>query len=286
MNDRDWQILQAVHDTRNVTRAAERLYTSQPALSYRLKRLEAYFGIKLFERDGRTLVFTQEGEHLVRHAQRMLREDTRIREDLARMQRHPHGEIRIGVSSNYAAYRLPRLLAAFQQRHAGASFSLVSGLSQDIFAQLQRDEIHLALVRDSFNWKERRLIVDEDPFYLFSRDAIDFDDLPRLPRIVLDSSAYNSRLLADWWNARYVEPPRVAMTVDKIEICMAMVRHGLGYAIVSSIALDDDDRLHRYPITHPDGQQITNKTWLLYRTQSERLPLLEQLIAMLKQRTV
>ncbi|OLO08367.1 hypothetical protein BTW08_07470 [Salinicola sp. MH3R3-1] len=284
MNERDWHILLTVFETRSVTGAAEKLFTSQPALSYRLKRLEERFDVRLFERDGRKLNFTQEGEHLVDHARRMLREDLRMREELTRMQQHPHGEIRLGVSSNYAAYRLPPLLAAFQARHGGASFSLTSGLSHELFVQLQHEEIHLALVRDSFNWKERKFVVDEDPFYVFSREAINFDDLPRLPQIALDTSTFQNRLVADWWNARFSEPPRVAMSVDKIEACMAMVRHGLGYTIVSSIALQETDRLFRYPIVQADGQQLTNKTWLLYRKQSERLPLVEKLIDMLKRR--
>lgn len=49
MNEKDWLILRAVYQHKNITRAAEQLYTSQPALSYRLRQIERKLAIRLFE---------------------------------------------------------------------------------------------------------------------------------------------------------------------------------------------------------------------------------------------
>ncbi|CAH0248026.1 HTH-type transcriptional regulator HdfR [Rahnella aquatilis] len=47
MNEKDWLILRAVYQHKNITRAAEQLYTSQPALSYRLRQIESKLAIRL-----------------------------------------------------------------------------------------------------------------------------------------------------------------------------------------------------------------------------------------------
>lgn len=61
MNEKDWLILRAVYQHKNITRAAEQLYTSQPALSYRLRQIERKLAIRLFEEGQKGLVFSAQG---------------------------------------------------------------------------------------------------------------------------------------------------------------------------------------------------------------------------------
>lgn len=48
MDEKDWRLLKVLHEEKNITKAAEKLFVSQPALSYRLKQLEEEFDMKLF----------------------------------------------------------------------------------------------------------------------------------------------------------------------------------------------------------------------------------------------
>ncbi|TKI04603.1 LysR family transcriptional regulator [Martelella alba] len=272
MNEKDWLIVRTVWLKKNITRAAEQLYTSQPALSYRLRQIERKLGIRLFEESARGLVFSAQGRYLAQRAESMLNDYQSLKQTLLNMDKPQRGELKIGVSSNYAAYRLPDKLALFSQRHPGISINLVSGYSEDMFQRLQRETVHLAIVKDHFGWREGKLLVDEDNYYLVSRQPLDLARLPYLPQIRISHGPHIAQLLERWWNANYSRPPNVAMTVDKLEVCLAMVTHGLGYAIVSSyLALDE--RLSCIPLDF-EGQPVKNRTWLLYRHAGADAPVI------------
>ncbi|NDL65198.1 LysR family transcriptional regulator [Acerihabitans arboris] len=279
MNEKDWLIIRAVYHHKNITRAAEQLYTSQPALSYRLKQIERKLAIQLFDENSKGLAFSAQGEFLASHADKVLRDMQQLKINLHSLDEQQQGEIRIGVSSNYAAYRLPALLARFRQQYPGVSINLISGYSEEIFQRLQRDDIHLALVKDDFNWKEGKQLVDEDYYYLVSQHEINFGLLPHLPQIKINHGPHITQLIERWWNANFSLAPRIAMTVDKLEVCLAMVNQGLGYAIISSY-LPLPDALYRLPIS-VDGQAVTNKTWLLHRHACEASPMTQPFIQML-----
>jgi len=148
MNEKDWLIIYTVWQHQNITRAAQQLYTSQPALSYRLKQIERKLGIALFEESGRQMTFSAQGRYLAQHAARVLNDSLQLRQTLQSLSQPRQGELRIGVTSNFAAYRLPDILASFSEIHSGIRVNLVSGLSEEMYQKLQREEIHVALVKD------------------------------------------------------------------------------------------------------------------------------------------
>ena len=69
MNDLDWKILLELYKTKNITKAANRLYMTQPALTKRLKQIEAQFQVKIVMRTTKGVEFTEEGEYLSQKAQ-------------------------------------------------------------------------------------------------------------------------------------------------------------------------------------------------------------------------
>ncbi|WP_158785241.1 LysR family transcriptional regulator [Pantoea sp. BAV 3049] len=266
MNEKDWLIIRTVWQYKNITRAAEQLFTSQPALSYRLKQIERKLSIQLFEESGRGLTFSAQGRYLAQHAETVLDELHLLKTTLQSLNGPQQGKLRIGVSSNFAAYRLPDLLAEFSQQHPGININLVSGLSEEMYLKLQRGDVHLALVKDDYGWKEGKRLIDEDNYYLISRQPIDLALLPHLPQIKINHGGHITRLIERWWNANYSLAPRVAMSVDKLEVCLAMVERGMGYAIVSSYQ-PLAESLFRTPIV-VGNEPVKSRTWLLYRHAS------------------
>lgn len=266
MNEKDWLIIRTVWQYKNITRAAEALFTSQPALSYRLRQIERKLAVRLFEEGGRGLTFSAQGRYLAQHAQTVLDELQLLRSTLQSLNGPQQGELRIGVSSNFAAYRLPELLAGFSQQHPGININLVSGLSEEMFLKLQRGDVHLAITKDDYGWKEGKKLIDEDDYYLISRQPLDLALLPYLPQIKINHGGHITTLIERWWNASYSLAPRVVMSVDKLEVCLAMVERGLGYAIVSSYQ-PLAPTLFRTPVA-VSGEPVKSRTWLLYRHAS------------------
>lgn len=266
MNEKDWLIIHTIWQHQNITRAAEQLYTSQPALSYRLKQIERKLGITLFEESGRKMTFSAQGRYLAQHASKVLKDAQQLRQTLESLSQPRQGELRVGVTSNYAAYRLPAILAHFSEVHSSIRVNLVSGLSEEMYQQLQREEVHVALVKDDYHWRNGKRLVDVDDYWLVSRQPLDLRLLPQLPQIRINHGGHVTHLIERWWHANYALPPRVAMQVDKLEVCLAMVERGLGYAIVSSYQ-PLAAHLHRQPI-HVSGEALKSRTWLLYHHDS------------------
>ncbi|MBV4369144.1 LysR family transcriptional regulator [Erwinia phyllosphaerae] len=266
MNEKDWLIIRTVWQYKNITRAAEQLFTSQPALSYRLKQIERKLSVQLFEENGRGLAFSAQGRYLAQHAETVLAELQLLKTTLQNLNGPQQGELRIGVSSNFAAYCLPDLLHQFSQQHPGISVRLVSGLSEEMYIRLQRGDVHLALVKDDYGWKEGKRLVNEDNYYLISRQPLDLAQLPHLPQIKINHGGHITRLIERWWNASYSTAPHITMNVDKLEVCLAMVERGMGYAIVSSYQ-PLAESLFRVPLFVGD-EPVKSRTWLLYRHAS------------------
>ena len=77
----------SLYEEKNISRAAERLYISQPALTYRLKNLEKEFGTTLFYKVKGGIEFTPEGVHLVEYAEEMLKKLQKTKDNMLNMNR-------------------------------------------------------------------------------------------------------------------------------------------------------------------------------------------------------
>lgn len=200
--------------------------------------------------------------------------------NLHSLDQEQQGEISLGVSSNYAAYRLPPLLSQFRQTHPGIRVNLMSGFSEEIIQKLLRGEIDMALVKDDFNWKEGKHLIEEDDYVLINSQDFDFALLPHMPQIKIHHGPHVTQLIERWWNANFSHAPTITMEVDKLEVCMAMVEHGLGYAIVATY-LPLPEHFYRRPI-NVDGATVKNRTWLLHRHNLNATPYMQAFIHLLQ----
>src|SRR5690625_4439612 len=106
MKHQDWEMLDILFATENITKAAESLCVSQPALTARRRKLENYYGIPLILRKQRGITVTPEGEALALHARKMLKEQIKIEEELDNLKTEVSGTLRIGASNFIALNKM------------------------------------------------------------------------------------------------------------------------------------------------------------------------------------
>ena len=136
----------AVADSGSVTAAAGRLYRTQGAVSLQVKRLEESLGQPLFERQARGVVLTPRGEQLVPYARRVV---ALLEEAAVALREKPLvGPVRVGIPDEYSGTVLPRVLAAFDERHEGVQVSVRVDHSTALMAALEADEIDLGVMYD------------------------------------------------------------------------------------------------------------------------------------------
>ncbi|AJY75063.1 LysR family transcriptional regulator [Paenibacillus beijingensis] len=283
MEEKDWLILKTVYQKKNITKAAEQLYISQPALTYRIQQLEKEFGAKIVSRGKTGVEFTPQGECLVNYAEQMLHELRKTKERILNMNDQVVGTLRLGVSGSYARYYLPTLLKSFVSQHNGVEINVRTGWSSQVLSHVQKEEVHIGILRGSHSWSEQSLPLTREPLCLIAKEPIDLNALPSLPKI--NYVINDPRLRQDiekWWLERFSSPPLITMEVDSIETCVELVSNGLGYGIVPSISLQNHKSLFVQNLQTKDGGQIIRETLLVYRNTSLELSVVKAFVDFIK----
>lgn len=127
-----------------VSKAAERLHVAQPALSRQIANLEDEFGLKLFDRVGRRLVLTSEGEQLLNDCRGLLNYARAVGEQAQVLRRGDVGVLRVSASPHLIEGIFPDFLHRYAARYPNVQVRLVDAVGPQMFAMLERGEIHLA----------------------------------------------------------------------------------------------------------------------------------------------
>ncbi len=136
----------AIAQEGNLTKAAERVFTSAPAVSAQLKALEDELGVKLFERTPRGMELTEAGRRLLEEARRTLDSATRIRAAAEQLRGAAQGVVRFGTVVDPVALRLGDVLVKLAERHPQVSLHLQQGLSFQTLEAVKRGELDCAYV--------------------------------------------------------------------------------------------------------------------------------------------
>lgn len=107
MEERDWRILQELYKHRNITKTAQILFMSQPALTARIQQIEKEFEITIVQRGRRGVDFTPHGEYMAKAADEMLKRYQHIKDDLLKLDDQVTGTLRLGVGYFYQEQASP-----------------------------------------------------------------------------------------------------------------------------------------------------------------------------------
>ncbi|GCL71106.1 LysR family transcriptional regulator [Paenibacillus naphthalenovorans] len=275
MEDKDWLILETLHREQNITKTAEQLYISQPALTYRLQQLEKEFGIKIVNRGRRGIQFTAQGEYLVKYAREMLLELRKTKEYLWNLDSKVTGILRLGASSSIASYRLPSILKQFLEQYPDVEVRVVTDWSSELVHSVYKQNVHIGMIRGDYDWPDEKHLLLEESICVVSKKKIELSDLPNLPRINYKTDQSLRNTVDHWWKERFSQPPSIAMEVDKMETGKEMVLNGLGYAILPTIVLGEQEDLHKIKLTSKYGEPINRKSWMIYKKESLDLQLIK-----------
>ena len=158
MNLHYLRVFHEVAEAGSVTRAAERLRISQPAVSVQVKRLEAEVGLQLLRAEGRGVRLTEEGQTLAAYARRLFALEAEIEAQVENLREGRVGRLRIGATNLPANYLLPELAARFKRSQPGVSVQVQTGNSRTIFAKLLEYELDVALMAGGWDepgvWRE------------------------------------------------------------------------------------------------------------------------------------
>lgn len=232
---------------RNLSRAAEVLHITQPALTARLHLLEAELGTPLFDRSHRGMRLTHAGRGFLPYAERAAEALEAGRTLVGEHARGAAGQLTIGTAPAVGAYVLPGLLARYVERFAAIRLVVRTGHSEAIADLVARGELDIGLIREIYipgvliqPLYEDELVLVVPPAHEFARlGRIDVDHLADATLVLFDRTSSYYDLTNAIFRAAGVAP-RSIIELDNIEAAKQVVKQGLGVALlpVTAIAAD------------------------------------------------
>jgi LysR family transcriptional regulator for metE and metH len=236
---RHLELVEAIVGEGTLTRAAERLYLTQPALSHQLRQVEERLGVELFARSGRGLVLSPAGERVLRASRVVLQELRRAEADVKALAAGRAGTLRIAAECFTTYHWLPEVLRGFAAEWPGVEVQVRIEASGDPVDHLARRELDVALVAcasESAPSLALTPLFDDEVVMLVSAahpwagrahvDAADFRGEHLLVHREGAQDSLHRRVLVP----AGVEPARTTVLPMSTEATVAMVRAGIGVA--------------------------------------------------------
>ncbi|MCB1929617.1 MAG: LysR family transcriptional regulator [Rhodocyclaceae bacterium] len=253
MADRRLQVFNAVVKHGSFTRAAERLYMTQPAVTFQIKQLEEQLNTRLLDRGQGGIALTPAGEIVLAYAERILELNDELGTRIAELTDELTGTLNIGTSTTIAAYWLPQLLEGFKRANPRVVPRVMVGNSAFIEARVARRDLDLGLIEivTTDPSLERRVAAEDELMVICAAshplaraEVVGAEDL-RAHDFITREPGNAIRDLAE----SYFEAAGIA--IAEVPVCaelgsLAAVKHlarcGFGYGIASRAAIIRDVR--------------------------------------------
>lgn len=239
----------AIAQEGNLTRAADRLCITQPALSLQLKKLQDSVGLVLFKRTPRGMQLTDEGRRLLSSAEQALESFAAFQSAAEGLKGIVHGELKVGTIVDPEFLRLGAFLKMMANHHPGLTYELRHGISGSVLREVEQGALDVAFTLGFPGLVELQQRFYVHPLADFNYRVIappnwrplvkgkDWQDLSLLPWIATPPESVHHRLLSRVFSEQGLEPNVVAK-VDVESSMMDLVQSGVALALArDSLAL-------------------------------------------------
>ena len=235
MTIRHLEIFVQVYRENSITRAAEKLYMTQPAVSVAIRELEKQYDVALFERLGRRLYVTGAGEALYARAVQMLEEFHGLEQGLERKT-----ALRVGGSVTLGNFLLPRVAAEWQMRHPESPLQVTVANGGRLQQMLRDNLLDVAVIEGAVNgaeletraFRQDRLVLvlpQEHPLAVL--EHITLEQALEYPLLVREEGSAGCRCLEQVLARRGLQADRRWESIDTQALLRA-VAQGLGVAFL------------------------------------------------------
>ena len=229
-----------VVEEKSFTKAAERLFISQPALSKSIRALEQELGVTLFRRDPRELSLTGEGEIVYRYAMDILSYWKARTEELTAALEQGKGTLRFGLPPSVGSVFFSRVLHEYGVKFPQVNIQIFEGTSKKIETMVTEDQIDLGVVIEPYENPHMRLktvyrsdvvLAVSQKHRLARRATVDFAELKEEPMLLVSKEyMFHDQVLARCAQAGFV--PNVTFTTSQWDLLLEMTAENHGVTLI------------------------------------------------------
>ncbi|MDE6656498.1 MAG: LysR family transcriptional regulator [Anaeroplasmataceae bacterium] len=254
----------------NITKAAEILHISQPALSRQLMQLEEELGAKLFIRGKRNITLTDEGLYLRQKAQEIVDLTEKTEQEFANGLTSLSGVISIGMGETAASSYLADLINEFLEEYPDVRFEIISGNADGTKEQLDKGLLDIGILlepTDFSKYEFLRLPVEDTWGVLVpskcpmcQKEYVTAEDL-KDRKIFMSNRAINHSLFSSWFG-KYYDEKNIYVSVNLLYNAAMLVSKGMGCAVTidGAVQLYNHPELNFRPL-YPKIKQTSVLVW-------------------------
>ncbi len=253
MNLKQIQCCLELYYAKNYHTAARNLFVTQPALTQQIQRIEAELGVQIFNRSGKTVSVTRDGEAVIAAFQSMQHSFSQLEARIADTKSLRGSHLSIGVPPIRALQFLPTLLPAFHRRYPYIELTVQESASLDLVEDLKRGAIDLGFMifEEAARGMDFIPLVQEERFLItmngsasdqkcrentILKHPLDIEILKDEPFILLPKES-NSRKQAEQLFQKFGIHPPVIFESQTAELAIALAAQGMGNSIATGVAL-------------------------------------------------
>jgi LysR family transcriptional regulator, low CO2-responsive transcriptional regulator len=282
------RIFLAVVNNGSVTKAAEELHLTQPAVSIQLKNFQDQFDIPLMQLINRRVFITDFGKEIAEAADRILSEVYAIN---FRMHSHKGlltGKLKLSVVST-GKYVAPYFVSGFIKQHEGVELLMDVTNKAQVMASMERNEVDFALVSvlpenyalEKIELLQNKLYVVGNDEKTFKKKQYDKDVFSNIPLIYREQGS-GTRQVMEGYIRRAKLPVVKKMELTSNEAVKQAVIAGLGYSIMPLIGIRNELENGQLQIIPVKGFPIKSKWYLIWQKNKAMSPVAKEFINFIK----
>jgi DNA-binding transcriptional LysR family regulator len=262
--------------TKNITKAADNLYTSQPSISMKIKALETQLNTTLFDRSKKMMDLTDEGKVFLHYAESitdLYNEATTIINDFKSLKR---GSLSVAAGSFYGSYLLPSMLGQFKSKYPGVNIDVKVAFSEVVIQDILVNNYELGFIGETELVEKYPNLVYEpflkdDLVLIFSSshpcaqmNSIDLRTLQKETFIQSNRSSVLRKKLEKLLLEEKLEF-NSSIILNNIESIKRTVENNLGFSILPKMAVEREISLGLLHTAKIENMTLSRELYYVYR---------------------
>jgi DNA-binding transcriptional LysR family regulator len=233
--------------TGSFTKAAKQIFLTQPAVSQQIQALESSLGSTLFDRSGKKIRLTGEGEILLSYTHRLFHIYEEIELLLGQLRGLEKGKITLGATAVIGTYFLPVVIGRYNKKYPGIEIDLHMGNSNKVHNMLLEGRVDLGFagsLKAHANLtgvcihREKLLLVSAPYNPMTAKKSVTVDELDKVPFIWREKGTQTRALVKEWFEKTVGRNyPRKSIELQNLEAAKRTVVEGYGITVLPEIAV-------------------------------------------------
>lgn len=288
MDFRQLETFVEVANLKSFSRAAEKLYITQPTVTNHIQNLERELGTLLINRSGKNISLTEAGSLLYEYAINILNSCEMAKFDLAVYKGRIQGHINIYSSSVPRKYILPNIIVSFLEKYPDVTFTISDEDSKNVINSIIDGDTDFGIVGakylnnnlDYIELMEDKLLVITPNNSQFNRSnfsSLDIKDIKNQKVLLREEGSGTRRLLEDKLNEidMDIDDFEIIAYVEDTETIKQLVHLGAGISFLSERTVIDDIKLNKYKVFYLNELDLNRKFYFVYHNKRQLSPLNE-----------